>query len=97
MQGFNKILSLVVLSILVMAVLSSSYAYSYQPVIMQKPTPDGDEGNDKIHGGQGPDAINGGAENDQCHGGQGANTFENCESTKGQMVEEEDESEPKDE
>jgi Ca2+-binding RTX toxin-like protein len=60
-------------------------------------TLNGDEGDDKIHGGQGNDNINGGEGNDQCHGGQGANTFANCESTKGQMAEEDDESEPEDE
>jgi|GEM_PF-4693719 len=56
----------------------------------------GDAGDDKIHGGQGPDAIDGGADYDLCHGGQGANTFDNCEDTKGQVAEEDDESEPED-
>lgn len=68
--------------------------------IFGRPGPDtlnGNEGDDKIHGGQGNDNIDGGAENDQCHGGQGTNTFANCESTKGQMAEEDDEPEPEDE
>ena len=61
-------------------------------------TLNGDAGDDKIHGGQGNDAIDGGSETDQCHGGQGANTFANCESTKGQMAEEDDDDDgPEDE
>jgi uncharacterized repeat protein (TIGR01451 family) len=60
-------------------------------------TLNGDEGDDKIHGGQGNDNLDGGADSDQCHGGQGNNTFANCEVTKGQMAEEDDESEPEDE
>jgi uncharacterized repeat protein (TIGR01451 family) len=58
----------------------------------------GDAGNDTIHGGQGNDHLDGGADTDKCHGGQGANTFVNCEDTKGQMAEGDDDGEgPQDE
>jgi hypothetical protein len=51
-----------------------------------------------IHGGQGNDHLDGGADTDKCHGGQGANTFANCEDTKGQMSDGDDDDEgPEDE